>query len=275
MALSVARPPAMVLAEAQVAAKALMDVIKNKPKPVVMNGETYLEFEDWQTVARFYGVSAKVISTTYVTIGGAAGFECKAEAIDNRTGIPVSAAEAMCLNDESKWSSRAKYEWRTENGKRIRKQIGSEPVPMFQLRSMAQTRACAKALRNVLAWVVVLAGFKTTPAEEMDGVFPDERKKSAKPTDNREPADLPEEPQRKQPDPDLDIPITDKQLGAIDRMIKDRPDGDSAWWETTKEHYLKGVTAASGAELIKWLSKKLDAPIPDEITSLFEPKEVK
>lgn len=38
---------------------------------------------------------------------------------------------------------------------------------MFQLRSMAQTRACAKALRNVLAWVVMLAGYKTTPAEEM------------------------------------------------------------------------------------------------------------
>jgi len=32
---------------------------------------------------------------------------------------------------------------------------------------MAQTRACAKALRNVLAWVVVLAGYRPTPAEEM------------------------------------------------------------------------------------------------------------
>jgi len=35
---------------------------------------------------------------------------------------------------------------------------------------MAQTRACAKALRNVLAWVVVLAGYAPTPAEEMDSV---------------------------------------------------------------------------------------------------------
>ena len=32
---------------------------------------------------------------------------------------------------------------------------------------MAQSRAGAKALRNRFAWVVVLAGFKTTPAEEM------------------------------------------------------------------------------------------------------------
>src|SRR5262249_27437128 len=41
--------------------------------------------------------------------------------------------------------------------------------PLFQLRSMAQTRACAKAMRNVLAWVVVLAGYAPTPAEEMTG----------------------------------------------------------------------------------------------------------
>jgi hypothetical protein len=32
---------------------------------------------------------------------------------------------------------------------------------------MAQTRASAKALRNVFAGVVVLAGLAATPAEEM------------------------------------------------------------------------------------------------------------
>ena len=53
----------------------------------------------------------------------------------------------MCMDDESKWSDK----------------------PLFQLRSMAQTRAQAKALRNVLAWVVVMAGYAPTPAEEMDG----------------------------------------------------------------------------------------------------------
>jgi len=35
------------------------------------------------------------------------------------------------------------------------------------LSSMAQTRAGAKALRNRFAWVVVLAGYRPTPAEEM------------------------------------------------------------------------------------------------------------
>jgi hypothetical protein len=56
----------------------------------------------------------------------------------------------MCLDDEAKWTTSRS----------------------FQLRSMAQTRAQAKALRNVLAWVVVMAGYQPTPAEEMDGAPP-------------------------------------------------------------------------------------------------------
>jgi hypothetical protein len=144
--LTIARPPDVVLKEAMQAAKALGDVVSKKKKPVIMNGEQYLEFEDWQTVGRFYGVTAKVTSTSFIDYGNAQGFEARAVAI-RQDGQEVSAAEAMCLNDEANWKSK----------------------PLFQLRSMAQTRACAKSLRNVLAWVVVLAGYKPTPAEEMTG----------------------------------------------------------------------------------------------------------
>ena len=40
---------------------------------------------------------------------------------------------------------------------------------------MAQTRAGAKALRNALAWVVVLAGYRPTPAEELPGSGVDDK----------------------------------------------------------------------------------------------------
>jgi hypothetical protein len=160
------RKPKEVLAEAVMAAEALAEVIKKKVKPVIFNGEQYLEFEDWQTCAKFYNLSVRVIWTRPIEIGGAIGFEAGAEVVNNLTGMIVSAAEAMCLNDEDKWSKRTKYEW--VNGKR--EKVGEIAVPLFQLRSMAQTRACAKAFRNVLAWVVVLAGFKATPAEEMTGM---------------------------------------------------------------------------------------------------------
>jgi hypothetical protein len=51
---------------------------------------------------------------------------------------------------------------------------------------MAQTRACAKALRNVFAWVVVLAGYAPTPAEDMTGT---EEKATAKPPQEKKPED--------------------------------------------------------------------------------------
>lgn len=157
--------PAAVLGEAQKAARALSDVIKAKPKPVVMNGETYLEFEDWQTVGRFYGITVGIeTEPEFVDMGGVKGF--KATAVALRGGQVISRATAYCMRDEEKWGARPKYEWR--DGQRT--QVGTEPVPTYQLASMAQTRACAKALRNVLSWVAVLAGYKPTPAEEMDGI---------------------------------------------------------------------------------------------------------
>src|SRR4029077_14060041 len=166
--LSVSKAPSVVLEEAKKAAQALRDVISQKDKPVIFNGEQYIEYEDWQLVGRFYGVTAEVVDTQEITIGDVIGFKAKAKVILVATGTVISGAEAMCLNDEPKWSSRTKYEWRTneETGRRGKVAVGEEPVPLFQLMSMAQTRACAKALRNVLSWVVVLAGYRPTPAEE-------------------------------------------------------------------------------------------------------------
>src|SRR3990167_2137074 len=143
----VTRDPAVILAEAKKAAQALMTVVAQKKKPVIFNNEQYLEFEDWQTVGKFYGLSAKVIKTTFIELGGVRGYEATAEVIRVSDGMVVSSAEAMCLNDEDNWSTRTKYEW--QNGKKTK--IGDSPVPLFQLRSMAQTRACSKAFRNVLA----------------------------------------------------------------------------------------------------------------------------
>jgi len=139
--------PAVVLAEAQKAAAALKDVIARKPKPVLINGEQYLEFEDWLTVGRFYGVTVgSEGEPEFVELAGVKGF--KATAIAIRNGQTISRATAYCMSDEERWAQ----------------------APTYQICSMAQTRANAKALRNVLSWVAVLAGYKPTPAEEMDGV---------------------------------------------------------------------------------------------------------
>lgn len=127
-------------------AKALIGVVTKKPKPVIVNGEIYLEFEDWQVVAQMFHVAVKTHAEP-VEMHGVKGFKGYADLIDVRTGVIVGGSESYCMQDEERWGDR----------------------PMFQLNSMAQTRAGAKALRNRLSWVVMLAGYKTTPAEEMTG----------------------------------------------------------------------------------------------------------
>lgn len=231
----VSRPPEIVIEEAQRAAKVLTDVIKKKAKPVMMNGEQYLEFEDWQTVARFYGITAKVKETEFLDYGGVQGFLAKAVAI-RPDGMEISAAEAMCMNDEEKWSARTKYKYvyvlkdgsKSEEDppkdqivwvanpsnptkkmpQKERVSAGEVSVPLFQLRSMAQTRACAKALRNVLAWVVVLAGYKPNVAEEMTG--DEEPAKQSKP-----PVQAPQKREMKDPND----PATEPQIKAIQAML--------------------------------------------------------
>lgn len=143
--MAVMREPAVVLEEARRAARALNDVIASKRKPVLFNGEQYLEYEDLQTLGRFYGLMAKTSDAEPVDVDGVKGARAKAQVVEIKTGTTVGSAEAYCLRDEPNWSRK----------------------PWFQLASMAQTRAGAKALRNLLSWVVVMAGYKPTPAEEV------------------------------------------------------------------------------------------------------------
>jgi len=161
------QPPDIVLENAMTAAKALIKVVSLKKKPVIMNGEQYLEYEDWQTCGQFYGYTVKTGDAGPVEVDGVKGAKAHADLIDIKTGMYLGGAEAYCMRDEEHWNTRPKYEWQGEGDNRKRVKIGDEIVPWFQLASMAQTRAGAKAFRNRLAWVVVLAGYKTTPAEEM------------------------------------------------------------------------------------------------------------
>ena len=73
------------------------------------------------------------------------GFKASFRAV--KDGREVGWGEGRCTRSESNWATRDDY----------------------QLSSMAQTRAQSKALRQPLGFVVSLAGYATTPAEEVDG----------------------------------------------------------------------------------------------------------
>lgn len=163
----------------QECAQALQSVVAQKKKKVMIKGEQYLEFEDWQTLGRFFRYTCKTGDAIPCEINGVKGAKAKSYILCN--GEEIGGAVAYCLKDEDNWKDK----------------------PWFQLASMAQTRAGAKAFRNVLAWVAVLAGYKGTPAEEMEGL----KDKDAK--DNRFTPNKPDT-----------SAATPKQLEAIVKMAR-------------------------------------------------------
>jgi hypothetical protein len=138
------------------ALRELKALVQHRSDKLVINGRQYLYYSDWQLLGAFFGITARVTDTAEITrdkpsedgnfiFKEVVGFIAKAEAI--REGVVASAAEAECLFEEKNWGSK----------------------PRFQLRSMAQTRACSKALRNCLQWVVRLpdSNFAEESAEEL------------------------------------------------------------------------------------------------------------
>ncbi len=141
------KTPDEIMLDARAAAQVLQKLIdENKRKPLQFNGKQYLEFPHWQTVGSFFHASASTGDAEFVEIGGVKGFKASARIVDNKTGLTVGGAEAFCLADEPNWQRK----------------------PLFQLASMAQTRAACKALSNKYRYVAILAGYEPTPAEEAD-----------------------------------------------------------------------------------------------------------
>lgn len=138
--------PEDLLLAAKSAAEALERVIMSNDRPPVMfNGRRHLEYPHWQTIGKFYHASVRTLDAEPVEIGGVRGFKAKAIVIDENTGLTIGGAEAYCMSDERNWSGK----------------------PLFQLASMAQTRAGAKALSNKFRYVAIVAGYEPTPSEEM------------------------------------------------------------------------------------------------------------
>lgn len=139
--------PEAQLAFASKAAKALMGIVSQKKNPVMIRGKQYIEFSDWQVLARFYGATVEIEWSRKLETDdehkGFIGYE--ARALVRRNGEIISSAEGMCTRDERRWRDADEY----------------------AVRSMAQTRTSAKALRNAFGWVAELAGYASTPLEEM------------------------------------------------------------------------------------------------------------
>ena len=141
--------PKALVATATEAANALASVIESKKLYSNIQGKRFVRCEGWTTLAAIMGVLPREKSVMEHPEGV---FTATVDLVRLSDGAVISSASAECgAPDEVDkygkplWASRARY----------------------ARRSMAITRATAKVCRIAFSWVMALAGFEATPAEEM------------------------------------------------------------------------------------------------------------
>ena len=140
--------PVEVVERATRVADSLKDVIKQRELYTMIQGKPHVRVEGWQLVGAMLGVTAVCVETVEVDGGWKATVEAR-----TADGRVIGSASALCTKNEKRgpWKSADDYA-------RL---------------SMAQTRATSKALKGPLGFVISLAGYQTTPAEEMTFVEAD------------------------------------------------------------------------------------------------------
>ena len=161
--------PAALMAGASEMAGELARMIEAQRLWDPINGKKYVKVEGWTTLAVMMGVVPREVSTT------------------ENDGIYTAVVELVRMSD-SACISRASAECgASDELDRYGKPVWSSR-PRYARRSMAQTRATGKACRLAFSWVMSLAGYEVTPAEEMthvhDPIVPDYAKQSRPPVND-------------------------------------------------------------------------------------------
>lgn len=145
------RGPAQLVQQATEVATVLGKVIKDRGLYKDIQGKKYVMVEGWSTLGGMIGVLPREVEVKRHDDGA---YEAVVELIRTSDGMVVGRASALCGMDEPKWAKGAEY----------------------ARRSMAVTRATGKAYRLGFSWIIKLAGYEATPAEEIpqdDPVPPD------------------------------------------------------------------------------------------------------
>ena len=140
--------PDAVVAEAARHATVLAQVIDERKLFTAIQGKRHVHVDGWTLLGSMMGVfPVEEGEAVPVEVDGVKGFKATVKAM-TRSGEVVGRATAYCMRDEDRWRG----------------------AKLHALASMAQTRATSKALKGPLGFIVKLAGFEPTPAEEMSDV---------------------------------------------------------------------------------------------------------
>lgn len=144
----VARPDGAagdMIARATELATALKDVVERQNLYSVISGKKFPKVEAWMTIGRMDNVVAREAEAPIRHDDDS--FEAFVELVRLSDGMVIGRASALCgTSDDKPWNTRA----------------------LPARRAMAVTRATSRAFRQQYSWVMALAGYEPTPAEEMD-----------------------------------------------------------------------------------------------------------
>jgi hypothetical protein len=141
--------PSAVIESATIIAKQLANIITERKLYSNIKGKNYVRAEGWTTMGGMLGVSPQEESVDYrVFDDGYSEYEATVKLVRISDDTVIGRASSIVGSDEPTWSSR----------------------PRYAQRSMAVTRATGKAFRLSFSWIMQLAGYEPTPAEEMMGI---------------------------------------------------------------------------------------------------------
>lgn len=134
--------PEAIIENATQAANVLKNVIEKQCLYNIIQGKKHVRVDAWVALGKLMGVSPKEVSVKELPDGS---FEAYVEIVRDADGHVIGGASSLCGMDETRWRKAEKY----------------------ARRSMSVTRATGKAFRLAFSWVMVMAGYEATPAEEM------------------------------------------------------------------------------------------------------------
>lgn len=160
---------------ARQSAYTLQDIVENEKWYAMIQGNKHLNIQAWQAIGIKYRLTARTADTDIIyhpQTGAMLGVKARVEIID-QDAVVHGEGHSYCTYDE---------EETRKDGTKYRKWQGR---PLANLSGMAQTRAASRGFKQILSWVVVLAGYSPTPAEEMQAF--DNNAKSTEPVDEGDP----------------------------------------------------------------------------------------
>jgi hypothetical protein len=124
----------------------MKDIIEKQQLYALINGKKHVTVAGWLVLAEQKNV---FVEEKYVKRYKDGTYEAYMWLKQKSDGMIVGGASSICCPEEKKWKDRDRY----------------------ARRSMSQTRATGKVLRLQYSYIIVIAGYEATPAEEMPDII--------------------------------------------------------------------------------------------------------